>query len=90
MAKGDLKTVLRATRPRRSGSSEITKKRMVLLGADIAEGMEYLSSVSIVHRDLAARNCLVSDSLNAKVRPSRAPQSATAFCPPPLRAECLD
>lgn len=68
MEKGDLKSVLRATRPRRSGSSELTKRRMVLLGADVAEGMGYLASVSIVHRDLAARNCLVSDDLVAKVR----------------------
>mmetsp|Transcript_14578 Transcript_14578/g.37495 ORF Transcript_14578/g.37495 Transcript_14578/m.37495 type:complete len:526 (-) Transcript_14578:58-1635(-) len=67
MAKGDLKSVLRATRPRRAGPSSITKRRMVQLGADVAEGMEYLASVSIVHRDLAARNCLVSDSYSAKV-----------------------
>lgn len=33
----------------------------------IAEGMEYLQSVSFIHRDLAARNCLVHSDLVVKI-----------------------
>ncbi len=33
----------------------------------IARGMEYLSSRSVVHGDLATRNVLLTDDLNAKV-----------------------
>lgn len=68
MSRGDLKSVLKATIPtEKEPNSIITKKRIVQLGADIAEGMEYLASVHIVHRDLAARNCLVNDEYAAKV-----------------------
>lgn len=37
------------------------------MGADIASGMSFLSSMTIVHRDLAARNCLVGDALVVKI-----------------------
>ncbi len=39
----------------------------VTIAPQIARGMEYLSSRSVVHGDLATRNVLLTDDLNAKV-----------------------
>ncbi len=40
---------------------------MYSMGADIAQGMAFLSEIKIVHRDLAARNCLVNDDWAVKI-----------------------
>lgn len=37
------------------------------IAAQVASGMEYLSSLGLVHRDLAARNCLVAEKTVIKV-----------------------
>lgn len=82
MAKGDLKTVLRANRAKRNKPSCFSFKNLVEMGADVADGMAYLEEIKIVHRcavtisplsadlldrDLAARNCLVNDEFKCKV-----------------------
>ncbi|XP_024086172.1 insulin receptor-like isoform X2 [Cimex lectularius] len=63
MANGDLKTYLRECRNKNVPSSQ----RMLLMAAQIADGMAYLEAAKFVHRDLAARNCMVSDNGVVKI-----------------------
>ncbi|KAF3422404.1 hypothetical protein E2986_02653 [Frieseomelitta varia] len=46
---------------------ELTHRRLLGFALDIATGMDYLGSMSIVHRDLAARNILVADENKVKI-----------------------
>ncbi|XP_033329190.1 tyrosine-protein kinase hopscotch isoform X1 [Megalopta genalis] len=46
---------------------ELTNRRLLSFALDIATGMDYLGSMSIVHRDLAARNILVADENRVKI-----------------------
>lgn len=41
--------------------------QLVRMLQDVALGMAYLASNSVVHRDLAARNCLVDDQYRVKI-----------------------
>ncbi|CAL1528850.1 unnamed protein product [Lymnaea stagnalis] len=61
MEKGDLLTYIR------DPTVTITLRDVIKFGADIANGMAYLSSLKFVHRDLAARNCMLDGSLCVKV-----------------------
>ncbi|XP_034935206.1 tyrosine-protein kinase hopscotch [Chelonus insularis] len=45
----------------------LTHKRLLSIALDIATGMDYLGSKSIVHRDLAARNILVANDARVKI-----------------------
>jgi AXL receptor tyrosine kinase len=70
MANGDLKSFLIDKR----GDNEpnilpegLTIEILVKMCNDIANGMDYLSSLKFVHRDLAARNCMIDDNLSVKV-----------------------
>eukprot|EP00055_Hartaetosiga_balthica_P015802 m.96159 g.96159 ORF g.96159 m.96159 type:complete len:597 (+) comp8963_c0_seq3:70-1860(+) len=67
MSRGDLKEVLRHSRPKGDQPSPLTTRRLVNLATDVAEGMAFLASMKIVHRDLAARNCLVAEDYTVKV-----------------------
>eukprot|EP00043_Microstomoeca_roanoka_P016057 m.161736 g.161736 ORF g.161736 m.161736 type:complete len:939 (+) comp16381_c0_seq2:1676-4492(+) len=67
MPNGDLKTLLRESRPKASRPAPFSMRRLVSMGADVAEGMTYLQSIRVVHRDLAARNCLVNEEWRVKI-----------------------
>ena len=67
MPRGDLKTVLRAARPKKTVPSRYSFSLLAAAGADVAEGMTYLSNCKIIHRDLATRNCLVDTTYTVKI-----------------------
>jgi HAMP domain-containing protein len=62
---GDLRTFLRTciSLP----GMEVQSVELIEFGRQIAAGMEYLGSWSIVHRDLAARNCLLGQNSVVKI-----------------------
>lgn len=45
----------------------LTKEELLVIVKQVAEGMEYISSLHLVHRDLATRNCLVATGLIVKI-----------------------
>ncbi|PNF38775.1 Insulin receptor [Cryptotermes secundus] len=65
MALGDLKTFLREAR--NMVPSPINLSRILLMAAQIADGMAYLEASKFVHRDLAARNCMLSENGTVKI-----------------------
>eukprot|EP00049_Salpingoeca_infusionum_P011470 m.199363 g.199363 ORF g.199363 m.199363 type:complete len:677 (-) comp14939_c0_seq4:264-2294(-) len=67
MDHGDLKEVLRHSRPKTKRPATLSFMELTRMAADVAEGMSFLSSCRIVHRDLAARNCLVAKDFTVKV-----------------------
>jgi hypothetical protein len=68
---GDLCSFLRdAALLRNDDNSDddiLQPSEMTAIAMQIARGMEYIASVSLVHRDLATRNCLVSTGLIVKI-----------------------
>lgn len=67
MGRGDLKDVLRDSRPTATTPAKISTLDLMYMAWDVAAGMKFLASRSFVHRDLACRNCLVSDDLTVKI-----------------------
>ncbi|XP_059172415.1 macrophage-stimulating protein receptor-like [Physella acuta] len=61
MENGDLLTYVR------DPDVQLTLHDVIKFGADIADGMAYLSSLKFVHRDLAARNCMLDSVHRVKV-----------------------
>ncbi|CAL1528842.1 unnamed protein product [Lymnaea stagnalis] len=61
MDKGDLLTYVR------DPAVSLTLHDVIKFCADIADGMDYLSSLKCVHRDLAARNCMLDTGNRVKV-----------------------
>lgn len=45
----------------------LSRGALLHMAAQVASGMKYLESKSIVHKDLAARNCLVGENLTIKI-----------------------
>lgn len=99
--RGDLKEVLRDARPKTGTPAPFGQRRLAQMGADVASGMAYLASMTVVHRDLAARNCMVTDDYTCKIGDfgltrktySREYYRMTASCPLPIRwmaPECLN
>ncbi|XP_013393693.1 fibroblast growth factor receptor 4-like isoform X2 [Lingula anatina] len=72
---GNLQTSLRNDRARNKAvynnlygaSASLTSRDLMKYAVDVANGMAFLSSMSILHRDLAARNVLLSDDKRCKV-----------------------
>lgn len=60
MDKGDLKDYLKKAKTESAIKKELTQSRLYRIGAEIADGMLWLSEHKYIHRDLAARNCLIS------------------------------
>ena len=61
MTKGDLLTYLRGE------GRHLKLPTLIDIGAQVANGMDYLGSQHYIHRDLAARNVLVGDSNIVKI-----------------------
>ncbi|CAM4618338.1 LOW QUALITY PROTEIN: tyrosine-protein kinase receptor UFO [Lepidochelys kempii] len=66
MKHGDLHSFLLYSR---LGDSPVylPTQTLVRFMADIASGMDYLSSRNFIHRDLAARNCMLNENMNVCV-----------------------
>ena len=45
----------------------LTQSELLIIAAQVAEGMVYISGLGLVHRDLATRNCLVATGLVVKI-----------------------
>jgi serine/threonine protein kinase len=65
MARGDLKSYLRSCREPPPSPPDL--RRILLMAAQVADGMAYLEAHKFVHRDLAARNCMVAEDLTVKI-----------------------
>ena len=67
--RGDLKKHLDTHRKSNNLNSETEVDSFFQIRAafEIANGMEYISSLNIVHKDLAARNILLDKSYNCKI-----------------------
>lgn len=48
-------------------SSSLNERQLLKIAEDVANGMNYLSSLNLLHRDLAARNVLLTEEKVAKV-----------------------
>ncbi|KAG5857172.1 hypothetical protein ANANG_G00016290 [Anguilla anguilla] len=66
MKHGDLHTFLLMSRLGEDPFA-LSLQTLVQFMLDIARGMEYLSSKSIIHRDLAARNCMLNENMTVCV-----------------------
>ncbi|TSK22649.1 Inactive tyrosine-protein kinase 7 [Bagarius yarrelli] len=66
---GDLKQFLRISKSKEEKlkPQPISTKTKVSICAQVAAGMEHLSSQRFVHKDLAARNCLISGERHVKI-----------------------
>ncbi|CAF0881012.1 unnamed protein product [Adineta steineri] len=44
-----------------------TVRQLITWGIQVADGMEYLSSLKFIHRDLATRNCMLDENLICRI-----------------------
>lgn len=61
MKNGDLKSYISNEKNRP------TVRQLITWGIQVADGMEYLSSLKFVHRDLATRNCMLDENLVCRI-----------------------
>lgn len=53
---------------------------ILLMAAQVADGMAYLASKKLVHRDLAASNCMVSEGMTVKIGGKSVELNSAYFC----------
>ena len=61
MKNGDLRSYMT------NEQSRPTIRQLIVWGIQVADGMEYLSSLKFVHRDLATRNCMLDEQLTCRI-----------------------
>ncbi|CAF0773881.1 unnamed protein product [Adineta ricciae] len=61
MKNGDLRSYISSEKNRP------TVRQLITWGIQVADGMEYLSSLKFIHRDLATRNCMLDENLICRI-----------------------
>jgi serine/threonine protein kinase len=61
MKNGDLRSYIS------NENNRPTVRQLITWGIEVADGMEYLSTLKFIHRDLATRNCMLDEHLTCRI-----------------------